>query len=465
MQEQEVMNRNSHHSLLALVTKVKSWWPRPEGERKMASNPGFSGSSSSKIPEERNGVCLTRDEKAVYKSLLEVVGRRKSSAETPRILVITDLAKDYDDLAAMVVLKELHRLGVVELLGFIANLEPAKDRARFGRGALDRLDMQNIRIVEGTVGFDDTELEKQRHCLEPYEFECSFMASEKDMPKNGFCGQDLLEELCKRAKSTGQKFTLLLISSLKDIYAFARAHEDLMEAAVSNIILQGGYFISPKGMLMAMDSANNNRYDLTAATEFHTLMQNLKIPSTVYTKTAAIAATLEPEVFAQLSRTGNEVGLHLWKVQKLQDLSFYRNASLKDPKKRFRPDLDQRNFLKTRTNWFESHSDHDTYPVDDEVSNFTNVVVYDALAALGVSGNDILEALDVLDIPRLGDDFTGPTLVKEAMERHLIVGVEGQYSGIKAPKMVTVLTALLKGALLSAPSVKRARRGSKKQRI
>jgi hypothetical protein len=485
MQEQEINpSSNSRHvsgssqtvrrqySLSALVTKIKSWWPRSEGDQKMAStNPGVPAPSSSKIPEEKNGVLLTRAERAVYGSLLEVVERRKSAAETPRILVITDLAKDYDDLAAMVVLKELHRLGVVELLGFIANLEPAKDRALFGRGALDRLGMQEMRIVEGTTGFDNTKPEKKRHRLEDYEFACSFMASEKDKrfhvgedpTKERLYGRAFLEDLCKNAKSTGQKFTLLLISSLEDIHNFSKEHEYLMEAAVSNIVLQGGYTISPDdGKLVAMDSANNNRYDPTAAKEFHALMQKLKIPSTVYTKTAAIAATLEPEVFNQLSQTQNEVGLYLWKVQKLQDLSFYRNASQKDPKKRFRSDLDQRNFLKTRTNWFDTHSDNDTYPVGDDVSNFTKVVVYDALAALGVSGNDALDALDVLDIPPLGDDFTGPARVKEAMERHLIVGVEGQSSGIKAPKMVTVLTALLKGSLISAPAVERARRGSKR---
>jgi hypothetical protein len=30
----------------------------------------------------------------------------------PEIVVITDLAKDYDDLSAMIVLKELHRIGL-----------------------------------------------------------------------------------------------------------------------------------------------------------------------------------------------------------------------------------------------------------------------------------------------------------------------------------------------------------------
>ena len=52
-------------------------------------------------------------------------------------MVITELAKDYNDLAAIVVLKELYRLGFVHLEAFIANLEPSHKRATYGRVNLD----------------------------------------------------------------------------------------------------------------------------------------------------------------------------------------------------------------------------------------------------------------------------------------------------------------------------------------
>jgi hypothetical protein len=44
-------------------------------------------------------------------------------------VVITNLAKDYNDLAAIVVLKELYRLRFVYLEAFIANLELSYKRA------------------------------------------------------------------------------------------------------------------------------------------------------------------------------------------------------------------------------------------------------------------------------------------------------------------------------------------------
>ncbi|KAG9238243.1 hypothetical protein BJ875DRAFT_368356 [Amylocarpus encephaloides] len=422
------------------------------------------------IPKEVNGVRLTDQERKIYETLLKVAEARQGDVSLrPRVVVITDLAKDYDDLAAMVVLKELHRLGIIELLGFIANLEPASRRAQFGRGALDQLGLKSIRIAEGTSGFPDPEDGKpnRRHKVETYEFDCPFMAREEDprLLKGGnseerLMGQELLEELCESAQKTGQKLTLLLISSLEDIHKFSavprlsRKHKKLLRNSISNIVLQGGYQISPEGKVLPIDSANNNRYDPTAAREFHTRMQDAEINSTVYTKTAAIAATLDPEVFAQLAQTRNHVGEHLWKVQKSQDLAFYRNASELEPEKRFRADLDQANFLRTRTNWFDNHTTPpDKFPDGEEISNFTRVVVYDALAAVGVSGDDALAALGVLDLPPMDELLRERTEVRVAKERHKIVGVEGVSSGIHARRMVTVLSALLKGSLMSPPSL------------
>jgi hypothetical protein len=53
------------------------------------------------------------------------------------VVVITDLAKDYNDLAVIVVLKELYRLRFVHLKAFITNLEPSRKRAIYGQAALD----------------------------------------------------------------------------------------------------------------------------------------------------------------------------------------------------------------------------------------------------------------------------------------------------------------------------------------
>jgi hypothetical protein len=207
--------------------------------------------------------------------------------------------------------------------------------------------------------------------------------------------------------------------------------------------LQGGYTISAKGKLEPEETANNNRYDMDAAKEFHTFMQECKIPSVVYTKVAAFATPLTSDLFGEMAETNHPLGKHLRKVQVSQDLSFYKTASNEKPEKRFAPFMDQKWFLENKTSWFDKNSPETPYPKGDAVVPWlTKVIVYDALAALGASGPDALEALEVLT-----NSNTPPHSI------HRIVGFAGPPSdpGIVPEQMASVLAALLKGSLLSSP--------------
>jgi hypothetical protein len=389
---------------------------------------------------------LSEKESSHYETLIDLVKANPLRTQ-PRVVVITDLAKDYDDLAAMVVLKELHRLGVVKLLGFIANLMPADKRARFGRGALDSLGLQNIPIAKGTSGFPKSA--RRKHTELAYEFDCDFMAEADSVTEEGG-GELLLLKLCQDAVKgeSKDKLTLVLISSLEDIYTFSKNHGELLKNAVSNIVLQGGYTISTEGKLEPEEAANNNRYDMDAAKEFHAFMQEWSIPSVVYTKVAAFATSLTSDLFAEMAETGHPLGKHLRKVQVSQDLSFYKTASNENPEKRFAAFMDQKWFLENKTSWFDSNPPDEPYPKGDAVIPWlTKVIVYDALAALGASGSDALDALKVLT-----HNSTHPPSI------HQIVGFAGPPSdpGIYPEQMASVLSALLKGSLLSSPVLRQS---------
>ena len=72
------------------------------------SGSAYTDSGAPKIPNH-----LPDEEQAVYWKLLTLARSREFENEKPpEIIVITDIGKDYDDLAAMVLLKELHRIGV-----------------------------------------------------------------------------------------------------------------------------------------------------------------------------------------------------------------------------------------------------------------------------------------------------------------------------------------------------------------
>lgn len=406
---------------------MRSWWSR-------------RNQTSTKSPMIPDGLSL--EERAQYETLLKVVAARPAlGVKTPRVIVITDLAKDYDDLAAMVVLKELHRLGVVTLLGFVANLMPQEDRVRFGRGALDLLGLHDIPIAQGTSGFPPSA--KKKHTPFDYEFKCDFMADENDerIIKEGM-GEKLLHRLFSDAVATKQKLTLVLISSLEDIYAFSTKYTELFKEAVSNIVFQGGYSISPEGNLIADPAANNNRYDIDAAREFHNFIQESGIPSVVYTKVAAFATPLTSVLFDEMAKTHHPLGKHLRHVQVFQDLAFYTTASKEKPEERFAPFMDRKWFLENKTSWFDKNPPDAPYPNGKEVVPYlTKVIVYDALAGLGASGQDALDALEVLT----PYNPSPPSI-------HRVVGFAGPPSdpGVHPDQMALVLSALLKGSLLTS---------------
>lgn len=390
---------------------------------------------------------LTNAEGQVYEKLIKIVEKRRNqpsgSQTTPHIVTITDLAKDYDDLTAMLCLKELNRLGVVTLEAFVANLMPADDRALFGRGALDSLGLPNVPIGIGTVGSE------KQHEMHDYEFDGAqaFMAPHSrlnELPD----GQDLLKTVFEKAIKEGRKLTYLGISSLMDIAEFASTEEgaELLKNGLSNVILQGGYRVVEDKLIADPDAANNG-FDLKGAQIFHTFIQENKIPSAVWTKVATFATAVPTTVFEFMEDTRHPLGPYLRKVQIGQDSSFYEKACSDKP---FAPHMTQPWYLKNRSAWLSSgHEPDEPYPtVVELVPFFINIIAYDALAAIGSAGEDVVEEFK----------FVKPLSTRPDANDHLhkVIGVPP----VKEPPLPTdcnfnsapmnlVITALLKGALLS----------------
>ncbi|RDW77560.1 hypothetical protein BP6252_05613 [Coleophoma cylindrospora] len=411
-------NLRGHRTISAMANKMKDF---------------LNGASS---PAEPHSLAppkgLSDEQGSIYHELAEVVkSRKESNIAPPQIVVITDLAKDLDDLVAMLVLSELHYLRIIELKGFVANLMPAEKRARFGRGALDLLGLQNIPIARGTEGslefFEEHE----------YEFKCDFMA-DKDVSENWY---DLLPRLYKDAAKEDQEIKLLLISSLRDIHFFSRTCEDLLKKVTKEIVIQGGYFMDGD-KLTATPNVANNKWDSISSRNFHTWMQDNDIHSTVFTKIAAYETPLTSDFFHELEETGHPIGRYLRGVQLMQDRKFWEAASSPDESKRFAKYMDTEWFLKEKSSWYDSHGPEDTKPVGDEIIPYlTKVIIYDAIAAVGTIGDDALKKLQVLrDVPN--ED-----------PKHRIYGIEAsdkepRNSGVHGDKMILVIKALIKGALL-----------------
>jgi len=345
---------------------------------------------------------LNKSQESIYQKILEVVHLRRAANQGPRhVVVISDLAKDYDDLSAMIVLKEFVRLGLIEIEGYVANLLPARERARFGRGALDTLGLTEVPIAVGEAA------STEQHKVGPHEFStCQFMAPEDAVFDEG---QVLLTSIVERAAAENRKLSFLLLSSLTDISMFAASHPDDLGGVISEINMQGGYNVAdgrtdtvdtngaPIGTPVPDMAAANNNFDRPSTERFHAYIHGRKIPSTAYTKVATFATRIENGLFDQLGATGHPVGTHLQSIQRTQDKAFYIMAC---SDKKFRPFMDQEWYLKNKSSWWDTHDikKHELPASVEEVEPFLNrITLYDALPAVAAGGQDLIDALGVLD--------------------------------------------------------------------
>ena len=399
---------------------------------------------------------LTTKEEGVYEELISVAQSRKSKGvEAPRVLVITDLGKDYDDLGAMVVLKELHRVGLIHLEGFITNMKPSRKRAILGRIILDLLGLKDIPIGVGTAG-------PVEYCEAfDYEFEASFMPDEGTFTPNegNFWadGLELLHQVFTRAIKEERKVDLLLISPLPDIVKYAKLHPKIFREGVGKIYMQGGYSVSAKGSLDPRKDAANNFDDMPAAVEFHELMTKENIPSVVYTRIAAFAAKIPAEIFSDLEASQHPIGSYLRHCYVKQDVTFYKVACSPKPYK----DITQERFLLTKTNFFEKHPpgplrslngtplplDGTPLPEGDQIKPYLIfAVVYDALPAFHVGGEDIATAFGVLDAESMASQTSIHKVVGTPKLRDDLPDIPN----INPERMVFALSTLLKGAFYNS---------------
>jgi len=371
--------------------------------------------------------------------------------KAPGVVVITDLAKDYDDLAAMVVLKELHRLGFVHLEAFIANLEPQRKRAIYGRAALDSLGLQDVPIGVGTKA------STKEHEEYKYEFDSPLMPDvETFQPnKDNFFedGFQLLDLVFNRAIEEDRQVILVLISSLTDIAEYTEAHLETFQKAVARVYMQGGYSISAEDIPIPRDDAANNTFDWPAAEKFHPRLENK--PSDVYTKVAAYATNIPASIFNDLGDTKHDIGIDLQSRYQRQGSQFYKTACGPNPVN----GITQEKFLHNLSSFYEKHSPgtqvsedgtplpEDGTPLPDPETNeivpyLTKGLLYDALAGLATGGDNLVAALGVLDT----ESMANQTSIHKIIGTPKLQDVPAN-PNIHPERMAFVISTILKGGL------------------
>ncbi|KAK0671478.1 hypothetical protein QBC41DRAFT_270553 [Cercophora samala] len=406
-------------------------------------------------------------EYAYYEKLQHVV-RSRLPGMKPRVLVITDIEQDYDDLLAIIFLSEMHRMGAIELAGCVANHHPADKRARFLRTTLDCLNLQHVPVAIGTKGASDI----SAHAPDLYyglkNTKFDDYAERKNTPP--LSGEELISFLADqsgKAQTPGeppkQKLTVLLISSLQDISEAFDRWKSIPGAPFptekfDKFVSQGGYKLEG-GNLWPEMGMTNNKFHRQAAKNYTRTLQGCRLKSDAWSREAAKAARLEGSFFQKLFQLG-PIGAHLEWMWLRQEFKFYYDP-LNDP---YMPNLDVGWYLNTRLN-LDRESDlflqfADSMPSFQEVVPLIKVIAYDCCAAVGAVGDDFMKAFHVLDPskqkqpsgqnPKEKDSSEQEKLFNSNKTIHRVFGrTRDDMGGINTDQLAKVMEVFILGGLLT----------------
>ncbi|KAJ2894876.1 uncharacterized protein MKZ38_007125 [Zalerion maritima] len=426
----------------------------------------------------------------IYMKLMDALKNRPKGAK-PRILVITDIEQDYDDLFAIIFLSEMHRLGVVEIAGCVANHGPddlQKQRAYMLRYVLDLLNLASVPVAIGSVGSHPAEerskfsyelrnkifidegkksLEKQyRKQLE--EQGKMLGTDEEEQFEHGKVpdGEELIGQLAKETGNSKQPLTVLLLSSLQDITQYlekqeeaeiqknAEKQEDDRKQEVGKalrknfkiFVSQGGYEVSDDGKDVKPNGNRNMEFNMVAAEKYTKLLGQYDLPSDTWTRNLA-SACLQDYQLIKDARTCGPIGKHINWIWLRQEFLFNWSAFNAFYLPALTPDW----YVRTKLSISDPDQIKDTLREPPLFANLVKsgtleVIVYDGYAALGTIGDDVLGALGVFK-PDTIAPHNKPPYKHRIFGKGAAAGKPEHVDGVDTAQAVGVFRAFFLGAL------------------
>jgi inosine-uridine nucleoside N-ribohydrolase len=350
--------------------------------------------------------------------------------EIGKTLVFTDIGRDCDDMAALVLGSYLTKDHVLKIEGVVSTLTPAAKRAQLARYTLDTVGLVSVPVGVGSdlpsVAEEDIHL---------YEFR-----DLPDQPMQSKRASTVLERTLRQAEDGSLNF--LIIAAFTDLSNYLKSSGDarkLFKQKVKRVVIMGGVKITKEGEaalnekgFMVPDTSANYQYDPDAASYAFDFFQTSKVPMTLVSRHAVYEAQLPRETLDALARTGHPIGRWLRDMSQEAFTSLWERANLPvDNTKRSLPArCDRKWFLTTFCEGEPIQEGESVWRYIKKIS------VYDPIAMLACA-------------PTYRERFFHPTTVVINDTYHLIIGLSAQQTGIKNAKdlqkfMTNSLIAALK---------------------
>lgn len=354
---------------------------------------------------------------------------------TPHVIMIGDPGKDLDDEFSFVLAAALHKLGIIKLLGVVANLYPAAERAKLTRGTFNCLGMSDL-----PVGLGTEVTAPEHHAKYKYETEVPYLE-----PHGIVDGFSLLVRLM--TCSAPQSLTLVLNSGMTDAWRMYEHDPALFCEKVRHVVIMGGVELDSDGELLhnpdgsiTPNNANNNTFDFDSARALYAALQQDNVPLTITMRDAAYASQIPFSVYDDLLKTNNPIGACL-KNRQQPSLQKLWEAACSEPGSDIRGTLpDDRNRA-----WFCKVFCHGNDPgIEDGADIWPHIGdfnLYDPINLLAA-------------IPSIRERFFTPTTFMVDETEHRVLGISTENTGVKDSREIRqFLIEILTYALTSEGAV------------
>lgn len=241
-----------------------------------------------------------------------------------KIIYIGEFGHDPDEEGSLLLLIALHLMGVIELVGVIANRAPAIKRARLARGTLDLFDLQEIPVLVGT---DCNQTQREDDHVQ---FAATYLSGN---PRHSFPDFQSFWGIIEHQPDSS--IAIVCASGLTDMYELLKRNTQasyerlpLFRQKVARVSIMGGVAVDGDGILMDEDgrvmpawSATNNQHD-EKAEYVYTQLQRMGVELHIVSKHAAYAAKVRRDIYDGLRLTNHPAGYRLSHMQRcmIQDL-------------------------------------------------------------------------------------------------------------------------------------------------
>ena len=276
------------------------------------------------------------------------------------VVIFTDPGQDLDDELSLVLLRHLSHAGHLRPIAVVANLAPSVERARLAKGTLKSLGLPDVPVAAGTdggfTGFTDHFVKSANE----------YFADESEIERDW---QAMVTRVLEKEDPASVLFVCL--SSLKDAQVYFENKTELCLEKVHSFTVMGGVdppesrasrydagsfsgtrkrsvsFVSfddpdptpvVHGQLLEPDSANNNTFDMEAASKLYTQLQEKGMRFNILSRHAAYAAPVNRAVYDHMAATKHVVAHRLMKVQRESIEELWKRANAVGSARRGLPD-------------------------------------------------------------------------------------------------------------------------------